>query len=151
MNDKEDEDYMEQPLDPQLVKAFENLWDHAVNREEYTSFLTSMEKKGHKREDTNWDFIRWVVLVEQHLIQEKDAEIEVLSGEVQIMDSDLAEARKELEDSQKEVEEQQSITRAVIARSRHVSPALEQPTGKATSKKFPDPSIWKSGTLSEWK
>ena len=58
-----------------------------------------MEKKGHKREDTNWDFIRWVVLVEQHLIQEKDAEIEVLSGEVQIMDSDLAEAQKELEDS----------------------------------------------------
>jgi len=29
-NDKEDEDYTEQPLDPQLVKAFENLWDHAV-------------------------------------------------------------------------------------------------------------------------
>ncbi len=136
-----DEDNAERALDPQLVEAFENLSDHVITREEYATFLTDMEKKGHKRDDVAWDFARWLAEDQQKLIQEKDAEIEELNGFVQVMDSDLANARKELE-------EQRSIVRAVIAGSRQTSP---EPTSKASSKKFPDPTVWKSGTPSEWK
>jgi len=142
-DDDGDDDHAERALDPQLVEAFETLSDHAITREEYAAFLTDMEKKGHKRDDVAWDFARWLAEDQQNLIQEKDAEIEELNGFIQVMDSDLADARKELE-------EQRNIVRTVIAGSRQTTPAPE-PTGKATSKKFPDPTVWKSGTPSEWK
>ena len=148
-NDGND-DNAERPLDPQLVEAFKNLWDHTVGQEEYESFLMNMEQKGCKREDVNWDFIHWTVQIQQEIIQEKDNELRELNNElrdsngaVQVLDSDLADARKELE-------EQRNIVRAVIAGSRQTTPATEL-TGKPTSKKFPDPTIWKSGTPSEWK
>ena len=141
MDDDGDDDPAERALDPQLVEAFENLSDHVITREEYAAFLTDMEKKGHKRDDVAWDFARWLAEDQQKLIQEKDTEIEELNGFVQVMDSDLADARKELE-------EQRNIVRAVIAGSQQTSP---EPTGKASSKKFPDPTVWKSGTPSEWK
>ena len=133
-----DED-AERPLDPQLVKAFENLWDHTVTQDEYVSFMKDLEQQGRNHEDANWDFIRWVVLIQQHIIQEKDNELQDLNGEIQVMDSDLADARKELD-------EQRNIIRAVITGSRQTTPAPEP-----TSKKFPDPTVWKSGTPSEWK
>ncbi len=141
VDDDGDDDPAERALDPQLVEAFENLSDHVITREEYAAFLTDMEKKGHKRDDVAWDFTRWLAEDQQKLIQEKDAEIEELNGFVQVMDSDLTDARKELE-------EQRNIVRAVIAGSQQTSP---EPTGKASSKKFPDPTVWKSGTPSEWK
>ena len=53
----------ERPLDPQLVEAFKNLWDHTVGQDEYESFMANMEQKGHKREDVNWDFICWTVQI----------------------------------------------------------------------------------------
>ena len=149
-DDEEGNDHAEPPINPQLVKAFENLCDHALSREEYAAFLTNMEKEGHKRDDVSWDFARWVSEDQQKIIDEKDREIEELNGGIQILDSDLADTRKELEERQQELEEQRNIVRAVIAGSRQMTPAPE-PTGKATSKKFPDPSIWKSGTPSEWK
>jgi hypothetical protein len=141
VDDDGDDDPAERALDPQLVEAFENLSDHVITREEYAAFLTQMEKKGHKRDDVAWDFARWLAEDQQKLIQEKDAEIEELNGFVQVMDGDLADARKELE-------EQRNIVRAVITGSQQTSP---EPTGKASSKKFPDPTVWKSGTPSEWK
>jgi len=109
-----------------------------------------MEQKGYRREDVNWEFMGWVVQVQQQIVQEKDAELQLLNGEIQVMDSDLADARKELEESRKELDEQRNIVRAVVAGSRQMTPASEL-TGKPTSKKFPDPTVWKSGTPSEWK
>ena len=97
-NDGND-DNAERPLDPQLVEAFKNLWDHTVGQEEYESFLMNMEQKGCKREDVNWDFIRWTVQIQQEIIQEKDNELRELNNElrdlngaVQVLDSDLADA-----------------------------------------------------------
>lgn len=142
-DDNGDDGRAKRPLDPQLAEAFKKLWEHEVNQEEYESFIKDMEQKGHKCEDVNWEFIGWIVQIQQQVIQEKDAEIEDLNGVVQVMDSDLADARKELE-------EQRNIVRAVIAGSRQTTPAPGQ-AGKPTSKKFPDPSVWKSGTPSEWK
>src|SRR5436190_14543525 len=95
-NDGND-DNAERPLDPQLVEAFKNLWDHTVGQEEYESFMINMEQKGYKREDVNWDFIRWTVQIQQEIIQEKDNELRDSNGAVQVLDNDLADARKELE------------------------------------------------------
>ena len=140
-NDDEGNGPAERPIDPQLVEAFGNLWDHEVTQEEFTSFVEEMERKGHERQKVNWDFTRWVARTQQRIIQEMEAEIQNLNGGIQVMDSDLADARKELQ-------EQQSIVRAVVAGSNQTTPAPDQ-AGKATSKKFPDPSVWKSGTPSE--
>ena len=52
-DDNGEDDHAEPPINPQLVKAFENLCDHALSREEYATFLTDMERKGHKREDVS--------------------------------------------------------------------------------------------------
>ncbi len=91
------DDTAERPLDPQLVEAFKNLWDHTIGQEEYESFMVNIEQKGHKREDVNWDFIRWTVQIQQEIIQEKDNELRELNNElrdlngaVQVLDSDLA-------------------------------------------------------------
>src|SRR5579871_2273756 len=139
----ENDDYAEQNIDQQLLKAFEDLLDHQLTKEKYAAFLTNMEKEGYKHEDVSWDFTRWVATIYQKLIQDKDAEIEDLNGGIQVMDSDLADARNELE-------EQRNVVRAVIAGSRQTTPSTDF-VAKATSKKFPDPSVWKSGTPSEWK
>jgi hypothetical protein len=149
VNDSEEQ--AEQDIDPQLVEAFEKLCDHTVTKEECTTFLTRMEREGYQREDITWDFIRWVSLVQRHWILEKETEIRDLGGEIQVMDADLDEARKDLAQAQAQLEEQRGIVRALVTGSRQasVSPAPNQ--ASATSKKFPDPSVWKNGTPSEWK
>ena len=149
-DDGGNDDNAERPLDAQLAEAFKKLWEHEVTQGEYESFIKDMEQKGYRREDVNWEFMGWVVQVQQQIVQEKDAELQLLNGEIQVMDSDLADARKELEESRKELDEQRNIVRAVVAGSRQMTPASEL-TGKPTSKKFPDPTVWKSGTPSEWK
>ena len=56
MDDNRDDGHTELPINPQLIKAFKNLCDHALSWEEYATFLTDMEKKGHKHDDVAWDF-----------------------------------------------------------------------------------------------
>jgi hypothetical protein len=68
VDDDGDNDYAERALDPQLVEAFKNLSDHVITREEYATFLTDMEKKGHKRDNVTWDFARWLAEDQQKLI-----------------------------------------------------------------------------------
>lgn len=145
---RDDDDRSDQSM--QLLTAFENLCDHATTKEEFDAFLTHWEKKGYKQEDVSLELTRWVSQTLHKVIDEKDAEIQDLNGEAQVLDADLADARKELAETQTQLEEQRSVVRALVAGSRQASPAPDQTT-RATSKKFPDPSVWKSGTPSEWK
>jgi len=141
--DDNGKDHAERPLDLNLVETFEQLWDQPADQEAYEALVKDMEQKGYRREDVIWDHFRWTFLVSQRIIKEKDKALRDLNGEIQVMDSDLTDVRKELE-------EQRNIVRAIVAGSRQTTPASGS-ASIATSRKFPDPSVWKCGTPSEWK